>query len=360
VVFGPAYLDTVIVIEGPLVRTVSTPLDQSLSAVSCTPRTDGLLQLSGPTGDLLELILPADSPITGASYQLREPLLARVCAGQTIPVVTERHDVRRAYRQLGGMGAGYAKAFDGILCAPFGQDALGETVQSLLAEVAVAVQPTRLPSLTSDQTLIILSEHNDKLAIGERHALLHWTPQAKHFALAARARVLVFCGATNAFAAAVLAGGQPGLVMYAPSMRNIDDAAVPLHTLAPYLHYLALNALEWSQLAAHAREALLAQVPLITVTEGPRGSRVFASGRHWDVPAAPAAGPIDTNRAGETYAATFLKAIVHGCPLFPRHELDDRLIVWAATVASRQAARQLSLTDFAFPADDWSSEPPPR
>ena len=211
-----------------------------------------------------------------------------------------------------------------------------------------------LPGHQSDASLVILSPHAEKLAVGVRDAMRHWRCSNEDYALAAGARALIFCGAPNALAAEILLHGVSAAVMYAPAMRNIDDTAVPLAALAPHIHYLAMNALEWAHIGE--RPAILQAIPLVSVTDGARGSHVYLHGRRLDIPAEPHPAPRDTNRAGETYSATLFKAMLAVYPNFPAGEIDVDVVRWAATVASRQASRQLDITTFDFPPDTWMQE----
>jgi len=134
--------------------------------------------------------------------------------------------------------------------------------------------------------------------------------------------------------------------MCAPALRNVCDRSVLLAGLAVQIDYLALNALEWAQL--YGAEEMRKQVPVITVTEGARGSRILLGEREIHIPAVPVAGPIDSNRAGETYAATFFRVLLTACPEFPRCITADAA-ERAGRLAADQAAKQLTLREFGFP-----------
>jgi ribokinase len=354
-VFGPAYLDRVLTLTHPLLPAADAPsFDQSLPAVSVEPLAEPRVYLCGPSGDALVFHLPPTSACPGMRFTLQEPVLARLCAERPVPCVTGDYTVESVLLQLGGMGAGYAKACHGVLRAPFGADETGRLVQTLLQEARIDVAPTILPGCQSDTSLIILSPRAEKLAVGVRDALRHWRYVDEDYALASKARALIFCGAPNAFAVQILGQGLSAAVMYAPSMRNIDESVVPLAALTPYIHYLAMNALEWANLAD--QQSCLQTIPLISVTDGARGSRVYVHGRVIDIPAVAHPAPRDTNRAGETYASTLFKALLAVYPDFPHAEIAEDVARWAATAASRQAARQLDITTFDFPADTWLQE----
>jgi sugar/nucleoside kinase (ribokinase family) len=168
-----------------------------------------------------------------------------------------------------------------------------------------------------------------------------------------RADALVFCGAPNSLMAEVFSWKPDIPTMCAPSMRNVCDTDYPLADLAPHIDYLTLNALEWQHL--DGRERVLDEVPVITVTDGPRGSRVYFRGGEHAIPAEPRTGPVNTNRAGETYGSTFFNVLLHDDPDFHRRRsIDSDLALRAGRIATAQASRQLDITGFAFPPDDWA------
>jgi len=357
-IFGPAYLDVVLETESPLV-TGDPPLllDQSLLALSATGRDDGMLEVDGPTGDRLLFPLPAAQAAMAATYHLAEPVLARLLGRDTTRTVNGTYPVAQFRSQLGGMGAGYAKAFGGLLRTPFGgsgdaPDVTGRQVLGWLAQHAIRCAPVYLPDCTSDSSLVLLSACGDKLAIGVREAMVHWRAAEEDRALVAEAAALVFCGAPNALLATVLSW-QPGIpVMCAPALRNVCDAAVPLAAQAEGIHYLAMNALEWAQLTG--RERLRDQVPVISITDGPHGSRILFRDGEVYIPAQPYVGPANTNRAGETYASTFFKVLLAEQPDFYRSgRVGEDVAAHAGAIATAQATRQLAIQEFAFPPDDW-------
>ena len=342
-IFGPAYLDVVLTLDRLLLAGGPT-LDQSLPAARLTPRDDGVLEVVGPTGDRLVFVLPPDQAEFAATCELCEPVLARTRPGR---VVTGEYGVSSAVRQLGGMGAGYAKALGGLLRMPVGDDAVGCEVLQLLAQHEIDAVPAVLPDCPSDTSLLLQSPQGDKLAIGVRRAMTRWQAIPEDHALAAQASALVFCGALNALMAAVLEQAPDIPVMCAPALRNVCDRDVPLASLATKIDYLTLNALEWAQLDGAAE--MRRQVPVITVTEGAQGSRVLLGEREIHIPAVPFTGPADTNRAGETYAATFFRDLLAACPEFPRGMTADAA-EHAGRLAAMQAAKQLAMREFGIPS----------
>ena len=248
--------------------------------------------------------------------------------------------VHRFLTQLGGMGAGYAAAFAGVLRAPFGTadalpDATARQVLHWLAQRQIRVAPAYLPACASDSSLVLLSARGDKLAIGVRQAMLRWRAGEEERALVEAADALVFCGAPNALLAEVFSWRPPVPVMCAPALRNVCDTATPLAELAPGIHYLTMNALEWAQLAH--REALCRQVPAISITDGPRGSRIYCGEQEFAIPAPPFHGTANTNRAGETYGSTFFKVLLAAQPdFFRRGRVEAAVALRAGQIATRR------------------------
>jgi len=357
-IFGPAYLDVVVEIARALVPGYpALTLDQSAPASHMALHAEDYIQVCGPTGDDLRFPLLPDAQDTAATYHLGEPVLARMLGRDTRRTVVGEYPVTRLVTQIGGMGAGYALALRGTLRMPVGgsqdePDAIGQDIIRLLGYHGISTVPCLLTGRASDTSLVILSTQGDKLAIGVRDTMVHWRVTREDRALVEKADALVFCGAPNALMAEVLAW-QPSIpVMCAPAMRNVCDATVPLVELAPHIHYLTLNALEWAHL--EGQDAMLRQVPVISVTDGAHGSRVLFGDSEVHIPAVPRDRPANTNRAGETYGSTFFKVLMAEYPNFYRAGYVTAPIVEkAGRIAGLQAARQLDLRGFAFPEDDW-------
>lgn len=349
-VFGPAYLDVVVEIDRPLVA--GTLLDQSLPARDSVPREDARIVLTGDNDDCLVFPLSADAAPYAADYTLAEPVLARVGHAAA---VTGEFPVTHCVAQPGGMGAGYALALGGLLCAPFGEgegeefatpDAVGLELMVSLMLQGVPVFPRLIAGCPSDTSLVIISPQGDKLAVGVRRTMTRWRPAEADRVLVEQVDGLVFCGAPNAFVAEVLSWGVAAPVMCAPALRNVLDMETPLASLAGGIDYLTLNALEWAHLAG--REQVRARVPLISVTDGPRGSRLFLGDREILIPAVRVDGPVNANRAGETYGATIFSLLLDA---FPGPITPDQAEM-AGQRASERAAAQLSMAGFGFPGED--------
>lgn len=355
-IFGPAYLDITLetgrrLVPGePLIT-----LDQSLAATAMQRRDDGRVILAGTSGDRLVFVLPEDCGRFAALYRLTEPVLARILGPDIERIIIGEHHVSSCGVQLGGMGAGYAKAFRGILRAPLGRidgepDDTGALVLGELNRLGIDIAPAYLPDCPSDSTLLVLSTCGDKLAVGVREALPRWKATMEDRLLVGKADALVFCGAPNSYMAEVLSYSPDVPVMCAPAMRNVCDDTFPLARLASQIDYLTLNALEWEHLGDH--DLFLNKIPVITATEGPRGSRVLFGDEEIVVPAQPHTGPVNTNRAGETYGSSFFKVLLNDDSDFHgMRSVNMQLAHRAAQIATTQACRQLDITDFAFPPD---------
>ncbi len=348
-VFGPAYLDVVVEIDGPLVA--GTLLDQSLPAHDSTPRDDGRIVLAGDNGDHLVFTLSDDVAAYAADYTLAEPVLARV--GESV-AVTGAFPVTHCVAQPGGMGAGYALALGGLLCAPFGEgegeafatpDGVGLELMVSLILQGVPVFPRLISGCPSDTSLVIISSRGDKLAVGVRRTMTRWRPTAEDRTLVENVDALVFCGAPNAFVAEVLSWDFGVPVMCAPALRNVLDGEMPLADLAGGIDYLTLNALEWAHCAG--QEILRAQVPFISVTDGPRGSRLLLSDRDIFIPAVRVDGPVNANRAGETYGATVFTLLLDAFP----DPIPPARAEAVGRRASERAAEQLRMAGFGFPEE---------
>ncbi len=356
-VYGPAYIDYLLETTPPLIADLPTVLlDQSLPAKRADVRDDGVILLEGPNGDRMEFQLPPAYRQAGATYHAREPVLARLLKSDTARPVVGTYPVLSFGEELGGMGAGYATALAGVLRMPLGTtgavpDATGRAVLEKLAQYGIASLPCLLPHCASDTSLVIYTARGDKLAVGARQAMRRWAVNAADRAMVAGAGGLVFCGAPNSLTREILSW-EPGVpVMCAPAMRNVVDTTVPLAALATGIHYLTLNMLEWTH--SPDRDRLRAVIPLISVTDGPRGSYLYCRDEEFFIPALPHPGPTNTNRAGETYGATVFRTVLRLAPDFHRDgHVPTAVARQAGAYAARQAWKQLEFTDFAFPLAD--------
>jgi len=157
----------------------------------------------------------------------------------------------------------------------------------------------------------------------------------------------------NHLAARVLSAPGAGVRFFAPAMRNMLDRKFPVARFARSIDVLSCNCREWETL--EDREEVAWQLSILVVTGGPLGSSVRYTtiagepGR-LQVPAFPRnRPPRDTNRAGESYAATLLITLLdHGWDA-SSGVVEDDLIRTAAQRAAAAAALELDLVEFGFP-----------
>jgi sugar/nucleoside kinase (ribokinase family) len=350
-VFGPAYLDRVLRVDQPLLDpALGPPLDQSVDGVwkfGANPS----LELADPAGYAIEIELPGDWPGPTGSIRLARPIRAGVTGRRSVRALAWHDD-------LGGMGAGYAAALGGRLCSALGSesDPTSRAISLLLADLGIFHDPLRVFDHSADWTLLITSgAFGDKLPIGFRgcHAALE--PDALDSKAALPCDLRVVASLPNPLAARVL--GAPGARsrFFAPAMRNVLDRGCPLSSFAKSIDVLSCNRQEWETL--DDREEVAWQVSILVVTDGPEGSSV-----RYTTPAGEAGllhvpvfprqrHPRDTNRAGESYAATLLSTLLDNGWDSASGVVDDGLIQTAAQRAAVAAALELDRVDFGFPND---------
>lgn len=352
-VFGPAYLDRVLRVDQPLRRRdEGGPIDRSVEgqADPSAGLTSGALELVGDSGRILIDPLPFDWPGPVGTIRLRTNGLRFSHATRTRGVAWQD--------DLGGMGAGYARALDGELVVILGDrdDPTSRAIRILLDREGVSSTPIHRTGMAADWTLLVTSgPHGDKLPIGFR-GLLRSAPLFQ--TCDDRCDLLVVASLTNRLAASAL-GSRPARVkFFAPTLRNMLDREPPLTSFASGIDVLSCNREEWE--ACADRDSVAEAVRLLLVTEGSQGSLVRyvgPEGRRLEarMPAFPRARPPrDTNRAGECYASTFLASLIdQGWQPGP---LDEDQVSRAASRASAAAALVLDRTDFGFPTADEIDE----
>jgi ribokinase len=136
-------------------------------------------------------------------------------------------------------------------------------------------------------------------------------------------------------------------------MRNVLDRTVPLEGFIEGVNILSCNRREWEEL--EGPEAILRQVDVVAITDGPRGCGIHfrdPNGRHSSLrlPAfARSHPPRDTNRAGEAFASTLVKSLLESG--WSGGAENAAIVRHAAERASAAAALVLDRSDFGFPAD---------
>ena len=347
-VFGPAYLDRVLRVDRPLLDPALgwPPLDRSVDGRWVAAEPADSIRLVDPAGAAI-LVSPPDGwpALTGTIA------LARRLADRAEPVPVPRRVRGVAWvEDLGGMGAGFAASLGGTLISALGAegDPTSRAIVARLDRAGIAHEPTRLATQSADWTLLISSgAHGDKLPIGFRGCHAAWTDLARWADRPSQVRVAA--ALPNPLVRAAL-GGPARLRACFPNSRNMLDGAEPITQWVDRVDFLSCNRGEWADLGAGA--ALLDGVPIVAVTDGPRGATVrfrsAAGGRgEIHVPAFRRTTPIlDTNRAGEAFASTMLATLV-ATGWTPGPVAPD-LVRRAAWRGSAAAALVLGRADFGF------------
>jgi ribokinase len=351
IVYGPAYLDRVLRVDAPLLAPdLGGPIDQSMDGALERQDEEPRIELHDDFGLAFVIKTPASWPGPFGIIRLTGTLLPR--------------DVRPSLRSLegiswhddlGGMGAGFAAALGGTLVSALGdtEDLTSKTIESHVRKHGISHRPIRVAGRAADWTLLLTSgPHGDKLAIGFRgcHAAV------ESFVSDHDARLIVVAGLPIARCEAVLPppSDPKSVRLYAPSLKSISD---PIdHGWIILADVLCCNLHEWNSLHQDFRARLQEMVPLIAVTDGPRGVHIRGGGRHrnrfaFDIPAFPRAQPPrDTNRAGEAFAATLVGTLLNG-GWQPRVIRPTDELRRAAIRASAAAALVLDMEQFGFPTD---------
>jgi len=340
-VFGPAYLDRVILVDQPLHAHGEPPLDQSLDGV--WNDGDGL-RLVDPIGNRIWINPPENW--RGPNGMVR---LSRSIGGSGTRLVQVKglswHD------DLGGMGAGFASAFEGELVSALGpsDDPMSVAIETRLREVGIRHRPIRIADHPADWTLLITSgPSGDKLPIGFRgcHAAI------KSLEDPGPCDLRVVASFPNRLAAEALRMPGAKVRAFAPAMRNMLDRELPVERFAEFIDILCCNRHEWE--ALEGREQVAWQVSVLSVTDGAEGALVRFTTPEGEpgrvqIPAFPRAHPLrDTNRAGEAFASTLIATLIaEGWTASGGVSTD--LVQRAAIRASVAAALVLDRADFGFP-----------
>jgi ribokinase len=342
-VFGPAYVDRVLKVDRPLAE--HGVIDRSAGGrwdLGAAPIDD--LRIVGlPEGDL-RVEPPADWPGPTGTVIVGDVSAAR-------PARTVRgigwHD------DLGGMGAGFAKAFGGTLHLLLGDESepIGRRVIELLDGLGVAHRATRIPGRLGEWTLLITSgEFGDKLPIGFRDPGAHDDSMIP----TEPCDLLVAASMTNRRAAAALAGVEARVRLFSPAMRNATDTDPKVSAFARDIDVLCCNRTEWESIAD--REEVAWRVSVLAVTDGPRGAEIryttpTGDAGRLEMPAFPRREPPrDTNRAGEAFASSLVTTLLDGG--WSPGTTEEGLIRMAAQRASASAALVLDRVDFGFPTPE--------
>jgi ribokinase len=343
-VFGPAYLDRVLLVDRPLGGDGGTPpLDQSVEGAW---KFGVGLTLVDPGGPEIVVELPNGWPGPTGTVTLSRSILGPSAPPQRTVRALSWHD------DLGGMGAGFAAAFGGELVSALGpeDDPTSVAVTDLLEAAGVVHHPIRVYHQPADRTLLLTSgEYGDKLPIGFRgcHACLTGLGPL----VEAPCGLRVVAGLPNPLAAKALNAAGATVRMFAPAMRNMIDRDCPVSSFAGSIDMLCCNREEWERL--DDREEVAWRVSLLVVTDGAAGSTVRFTNPTGEpislrIPVFPRAHPPrDTNRAGEAYASALVRALLAGG--WTPGVSDEELVARAARRGAAAGALVLDLARFGFP-----------
>jgi ribokinase len=347
-IFGPAYLDRVLRVNGPLGLSDRPPLDQSVDGTGRFGKGP-CLSLDDHKGSSIFIKLPTDWPGPAGSVRLACPLLSPETIVRGLLGVDWSDD-------LGGMGAGFAAALGGTLCHALGpeDDPTSRKILELLARHGIERQTIRVTDRAADWTLLVTSgAHGDKLAIGFRgcHATLE--PAQLDPYLASTCSLRVVAGLPNRLAGHAALKPGAGCTLFAPGIRNVVDREYPVSRFASAVDIFCCNRQEWERL--DDREEVAWRVSILVVTDGPAGvSARFTtpSGEPGQIhlPAFPRVRPPrDTNRAGEALAATFVAWLMASGWEASSAVIENSLMLQALVRASAAAALVLDREHFGFP-----------
>lgn len=348
-VYGPAYLDLVIRVGRPLVRPGAAPLDRSVDGVFFINDQTSTSTLELVDTNQKRLILtglhPAKHP-TG-TLRLSHPAL------DFSEIELEPLEIAG---DLGGMGAGYAAAMKGTLVSALAgrDDYARHMIETAIAENEIVHKPVIIPDVSTDCTLIVSSgPHGDKLPVGLRgcHARLH----ANQMHLKGDWDVVVAASMHNELISELLAQHKNCLRVLAPATRNCRERTTRLGLLSRLADFMSLNQYEWEEIEKDDRRSWLAGDAIICVTKGPEGAEIswkndFGERAFHHVPVFPRSEPpVDTNRAGEAFAAFFLNELWRrgwskACP-----RVTQEMIQGAARAGSAAAGLTINMRAFGFP-----------
>lgn len=348
-VLGPAYLDRVLRIDRPLrADPAAAPIDRSV--VGTSRFADGpRLELVDPGGNTLMIDLPGRWPGPFGRVALDDRIDANARAMRRLSGTSWADD-------LGGMGAGFAAALGGMLIHALGteEDPISRRVEDWLRNAGISHQTVRVPGRSADWTLLVSNaEHGDKLGIGFRGCHAALTDEALDPWLDRPCDLRVVAGLPNRLAGRLLRAPGAGCRLFAPAMRNVTDASYPVASFAAAVDVLCCNRLEWESLPD--REAVGWQVSILVVTDGPAGCWARFTGPQgetgsFQIPAFPRARPPrDTNRAGETLAATLIAHLLTRGWEPGTGVVEPSLLRAALERASAAAALVLDMESFGFP-----------
>lgn len=347
-VYGPAYLDLVMRTTCPLVAPGRPPLDKSV---------DGRLVADVGQAESLTLLAPDDKwlRIKGLNADVH-PTGTLHLSHPVLDLEEWTIEPAEISSDLGGMGAGFAAALGGVLVSALGSvdDTSKRLIEAALKEYRVEHRPVLVPESVTDWTLIVSSgPHGDKLPVGLRgcHARL----TAARMLQPGPWGVVVAAALPNALLSELLQLHSSSLRQLAPAMRNCRDRTMPLGQLAGLADLLSLNNHEWQELPDEDRQAWLDSDAILLVTKGSDGAEILWPAqagqrqKHHEPVFPRTMPPVDTNRAGEAFAAFFLEELIGQGWSNACRSVTPKIIATAARAGAAAAGLTINLPRFGFP-----------
>jgi ribokinase len=350
-VFGPAYVDRVVRLDQPLLDpTLGKVLDHSVMGRWIEQTDSRMLTIEGLATGTIQIDCPLDWPGPSGRIGIGNDFEMN----QTVPGSVRQITCRDWQEDLGGMGAGYAAALGGKLVLVLGDesDPINTQVRNRLKSANIDHHAITIPGRVGEWTLLLSSaEHGDKLGIGFRdHQAreIDFTPFHDE-----PCDLLVAASMTNQRAANALNGSNAKIKLFAPAMRNMLDHSPRILSFIKCVDVLTCNKAEWHNL--DDREEIAFRVSILIVTDGPNGAEIRYTTPDGDagrlvIPVFPrSCPPVDTNRAGEAFASTFIKTLMSND--WQGSTVAPEAIEVAALRASAAAALVLDRADFGFASD---------
>jgi len=235
---------------------------------------------------------------------------------------------------------------------------MSEAIAQRIGQCGITHRPLRVADQPADWTLLISSgPFGDKLPIGFRGCHQKLDAQSLIEAASQPCDLRVVASLPNRLAGPVLSASGASVRLFAPAMRNVLDRDCRIASFASAIDILCCNRREWESLVDQQSE-IAWLVSILVVTDGSAGSLIRFTTPSGDpgrlqMSAFPRQRPPrDTNRAGESYAATLVATLLdHGWDA-SKGVVEAELIEQGASRASAAAALQLDLTEFGFPSSE--------
>ena len=241
-------------------------------------------------------------------------------AGGKIEFVAVGHlavDVRNGRRILGGAAAYGCRAAAGLGLATAMVTAVGEDFELFDPLAGIEIHFHRAGTSTSFENLYYKEERKQRL-LGLAHPLVEKDLAVLDGRLAEDA-VVLYCPLAGEVRAPFRRLAEQGLCGVAPQglFRRWDADGTIRSTSweqAPQqladADFVSLSLSDPPDLEAFVRR-VAGRVPVLAVTEGDRGARIYTGGRLYHVPAF-RREPVDPTGAGDVFAACFLVALRKG------------------------------------------------